>query len=672
MKSFLRNLLLPVAGLALAATAATAAPWPPVPGDLVLGVRATGGTGSTTNVFFNLGAAHTLRDNPSPAGTLVNLDAELTAAFGAGWSSRSDLYFGVIANRSNATPSGIGSAAPENGDPARTIYASKGVATAGAGTPWSGFSVSALGLAATAHQGQIAAIDNIAANGNNVMTLTQAANSVEWNNSWTQFNPTPGAGFSIFAGGIQAKINATAALVDVFRIVSTSGSGSYVTTVSLAANGDVTAARAGAATSYYTVTANATNGSVSGGGAEILYAAGTTAKLTASAASGYVFTNWSGDASGSTNPISLTMDSNKTVTANFALPPTVTTPTATAITGTEATLGGNITSDGGQPLTERGVVFALNSTNSNPQIGGSGVTQATAAGTATGVFTTLVSSLTAGTTYAYSAYASGSAGTGYSPVGRFTTDTEVTFTGGVGTVSGRAILAGDTQLFRFAIAADSVADFSGTGATNTGWELRDGSDGLVASGTGNLLYADILTAGNYTLRLTNAGVTDETVSLDLDASSAAESKPDVSVGTSAAAPTGANVYSPSAQSVSITSVKANAVSGYFAVDNDGPVDDTFKVQASAGNTNFAVSYFQGATNVTAQVVAGTFTTASIAGSDPAVSFRVAITPNKKTLIKKKKGAKPKTVKATYTSTIKATASSNASLSDTASIVVRTQ
>jgi uncharacterized repeat protein (TIGR02543 family) len=670
MKSFLRNLFLPVAGLALAATAATAATWPPAPGDLILAVQATGGTGSTTNVFFNLGPAHTLRDNPSPAGTLVNLDAELTAAFGAGWSSRSDLYFGVIANRSNATPSGIGSAAPENGDPARTIYASKGVATAGAGTPWSGFSVSALGLAATAHQGQIAAIDNIAANGNNVMTLTQAANSVEWNNSWTQFNPTPGAGFSIVAGGIQAKINATAALVDVFRIVSTSGSGSYVTTVSLAANGDVTAARAGAATSYYIVTANATNGSVSGGGAEILYAAGTTAKLTASAASGYVFTSWSGDASGSTNPISLTMDSNKTVTANFALPPTVTTPTATAITGTEATLGGNVTSDGGQPLTERGVVFALNSTNSNPQIGGSGVTQATAAGTATGVFTTPVSSLTAGTTYAYTAYATGSAGTGYSAVGRFTTDTTIPFTGGVGTLTGREILAGDTQLFRFNIAADTVADFTSTGATD--WELRDGTNLLIDSGTGLVNFADILPAGDYTLRLTNSAGTPVTVSLDLDASSAAEPKTDVSVGSAATAPVGIDVYSPTAQSVAITSSKANAVTGYFAVDNDGSVDDTFKVQASAGNSNFAVSYFQGADNVTAQVVAGTFTTASLSKTSSAVIFRAAVTPNKKTLIKKKKGAKPKTVKATYTSIVKATASSDASLTDTATIVVRTQ
>ena len=364
------------------------------------------------------------------------------------------------------------------------------------------------------------------------------------------------------------------------------------------------------------------------------------------------------------------MDGNKTVTANFAAPPTVTSPTSTGITGTGATLGGNITGDGGQTLTERGVVVALNSGNANPQIGGSGVTKTAAVGTGTGVFTTAVSGLTAGSTYAFAAYATTSVGTGYSSVGRFTTDTTIPFTGGVGTLTGREILAGDTQLFRFTIAADTVADFSGTGATD--WELRDGTNLLIDSGTGLVNYADILAAGDYTLRLTNSAGTPVTVSLDLDASSAAEPKTDVSVGSAATAPVGIDVYSPTAQSVAITSSKANAVTGYFAVDNDGAVDDTFKVQASAGNSNFAVSYFQGADNVTAQVVAGTFETASLSKTSSAVIFRAAVTPNKKTLIKKKKGAKPKTVKATYTSIIKATADSNAALSDTATIVVRTQ
>jgi len=40
--------------------------------------------------------------------------------------------------------------------------------------------------------------------------------------------------------------------------------------------------------------------------------------LNATAASGYIFVNWSGNLSGSTNPTNITMDSDKNVTANFA------------------------------------------------------------------------------------------------------------------------------------------------------------------------------------------------------------------------------------------------------------------------------------------------------------------------------------------------------------------
>jgi len=47
------------------------------------------------------------------------------------------------------------------------------------------------------------------------------------------------------------------------------------------------------------------------------YVAGTEVTLTASANSGYVFSNWSGDITGTDNPITIVMDSDKNVTANF-------------------------------------------------------------------------------------------------------------------------------------------------------------------------------------------------------------------------------------------------------------------------------------------------------------------------------------------------------------------
>jgi uncharacterized repeat protein (TIGR02543 family) len=47
------------------------------------------------------------------------------------------------------------------------------------------------------------------------------------------------------------------------------------------------------------------------------YNYGTAVQLTAVPNAGYVFANWSGDATGTTNPVSVTMNGNKSVTANF-------------------------------------------------------------------------------------------------------------------------------------------------------------------------------------------------------------------------------------------------------------------------------------------------------------------------------------------------------------------
>ncbi|MDP2916455.1 MAG: hypothetical protein Q8O16_00835 [Dehalococcoidia bacterium] len=46
---------------------------------------------------------------------------------------------------------------------------------------------------------------------------------------------------------------------------------------------------------------------------------GTPVIITATPATGWTFSHWSGDASGTSNPITVTMNANKTVTANFAV-----------------------------------------------------------------------------------------------------------------------------------------------------------------------------------------------------------------------------------------------------------------------------------------------------------------------------------------------------------------
>jgi uncharacterized repeat protein (TIGR02543 family) len=68
-------------------------------------------------------------------------------------------------------------------------------------------------------------------------------------------------------------------------------------------------------TSTKTLTVSpAVDGTISGGGT---FSHGATATLTATPAEGYVFDQWTGDASGTANPLSVTMDVNKTIGATF-------------------------------------------------------------------------------------------------------------------------------------------------------------------------------------------------------------------------------------------------------------------------------------------------------------------------------------------------------------------
>ncbi len=69
----------------------------------------------------------------------------------------------------------------------------------------------------------------------------------------------------------------------------------------------------------YSLTTNAVNGSVGKSPIQASYNFGSSVVLTPTANSGYSFTSWSGDASGTSNPLSVIMDANKSITANFTL-----------------------------------------------------------------------------------------------------------------------------------------------------------------------------------------------------------------------------------------------------------------------------------------------------------------------------------------------------------------
>lgn len=94
--------------------------------------------------------------------------------------------------------------------------------------------------------------------------------------------------------------------------------------------------------------------------------------------------------------------------------PVLTTSLITTITGSTALGGGTITSDGGTPLTGKGVCWGI---SQNPTIANFKTTN----GTGIGAFTSYISGLSQGTVYHIRAYATNSVGTAYGEDLTFTT-----------------------------------------------------------------------------------------------------------------------------------------------------------------------------------------------------------------------------------------------------------
>jgi hypothetical protein len=107
------------------------------------------------------------------------------------------------------------------------------------------------------------------------------------------------------------------------------------------------------------------------------------------------------------------------ITPAMAIPPTVSALQVTNITGTSATLGGNITSDGGDPVLVSGVVY---STMSNVSLTSGAVDSVTNPAVTTGTYNINIAGLTPATWYYYKAYAYNTMGVAYSAEDSFMTD----------------------------------------------------------------------------------------------------------------------------------------------------------------------------------------------------------------------------------------------------------
>ncbi len=220
------------------------------------------------------------------------------------------------------------------------------------------------------------------------VTVVNAGGTVTYTITASNAGPSNAPGTTV-ADTLPASLsNATWTAVGAGGGTATaSGSGNINDTVNLPAGGSVT----------YTVTANI-SGSASG-------TLSNTATVSAP--------------SGVTDPTPGNNSATDSDSVNTA--PIVANPTSANIAATKVTLGGEVTSDGGLPVTVRGVVYSLTASNADPVIGGNGVTNLTSSGT-TGVFTVNVTGLVPNSGYSFKAYATNSIGTTYTgPASTFTT-----------------------------------------------------------------------------------------------------------------------------------------------------------------------------------------------------------------------------------------------------------
>jgi hypothetical protein len=242
----------------------------------------------------------------------------------------------------------------------------------------------------------------------------------------------------------------------------------------------------------------------------------------------------------------------------------------------------------------------------------------------------------------------------------------------------RAILPGDTQIFRFTLNGPRLFDAATVGGS--GLEAR------LVSGDGTLLWsraagpeldlALVLDAGVYSLELrrpVGGGETAQAYTLTLDERIVAVRRPDAMVGRSLAFMGGGNVYTGAlAQQLPVTSLKAAPVSAFVSVSNRGNRPDRFDFRGNGDSRYFKVDYRDEAgALVSAAVKAGLYRTSEMEPEAPADWLQVTVTPVKK-LLEVKKGKKTVTLRKVHTALINATSVLDPAVGDGVSIRVETR
>ncbi|MGB2863604.1 MAG: SUMF1/EgtB/PvdO family nonheme iron enzyme [Sedimentisphaerales bacterium] len=161
-------------------------------------------------------------------------------------------------------------------------------------------------------------------------SVTKSPDKASYNRGETvtlEAAPNVGYSFTNWSGDLSGGTNPAALVMDADKSVST-----------------------GFAVKTYSLTATAVGGSVTKNPNKASYNHGETVTLQAVPNKDYSFTNWSGDLSGGTNPVTLVMDADKSVSAGFALKAYSLTVTA---------VGGSVTKSPDKASYKRGETVTL-------------------------------------------------------------------------------------------------------------------------------------------------------------------------------------------------------------------------------------------------------------------------------------------------------------------------
>lgn len=239
----------------------------------------------------------------------------------------------------------------------------------------------------------------------------------------------------------------------------------------------------------------------------------------------------------------------------------------------------------------------------------------------------------------------------------------------------RALSSSSRHTYFFEIGGTGFLSLDGIGGDGLLVELFGPEGDSVYSGGGSEFgLHETMPSGLYMLVLSRQAGGSGSLSYELDFANSDVRfvVPDLAVGPTLTSLTGINLLNgATGQGVAMTSVKAKPVAAFATIANRGRLPDTIGLAASPGSALCAIGYFQGSTNVTAGLVAGTFRTPSLAEGDESLALRVQFSPNKKKLTKKT-GRKSKILKKSFSTLVRASSTQGPAARDAASVVVQTR